>query len=121
MPSVPSSSRTLWAPLLDGSQARIAQETILAIADAVRGEFDNILQKCKEPPEAYAPAFELGEGAAGMAGFFFLLHPPGPPPPAPRKAFSLSAAGPRIPRGAALTPPPFNPLSPRGRGPPPPA
>ncbi len=74
MPSVHSSSRTLWNPLLDGSQARIARETILAIAEAVRGEFDNILQKCKEPPDNYAPAFELGEGAAGMAVFFAYLH-----------------------------------------------
>src|SRR5258708_38470307 len=117
MPAVHSSSRTLWNALLDGSQARIARETILAIAEAVRGEFDNILQKCKEPPDNYAPAFELGEGAAGMAVFFSHLHPGGALANAGRTAFWLFGGGRAALGSRGHTAPPFCRLYPRGQGP----
>ena len=74
MPS-PDSPTRLWKPLLNESDAATALLTIREIADTLQAEIENMRQQAASPTQAQRfTAFQLGEGAAGIAVFFAYLH-----------------------------------------------
>lgn len=75
MPS-PEPNLPPWKPLLRSSAADAALASIEEIADTLQAETENIRQKAAAPLATpnYNSAFQLGEGAAGIALFFAYLH-----------------------------------------------
>jgi lantibiotic modifying enzyme len=62
--------------LLQESAATAALASIHEIADALEAEIEKIRQEAAvpAPPQHYTSAYQLGEGAAGIAVFFAYLH-----------------------------------------------